>query len=442
MNNKGQHKPDSTFSVCPVCLQRIPAGLDLENGQTVMRKSCAEHGNFSVVIWRGEPQRAHWIAETLESSSDDNQDCPTACGLCPGHRQSTCCIQLEVTNRCNLSCRYCLAGAQPSGTQQQMDPPLAKLKEWIADITSRGLTFLQITGGEPTLRDDLPEIVRFAKASGCEYVQLNSNGLRLGRDVSLVRALAEAGLSFVFMQFDGVDDDAHIKLRGRPLFEDKMLAVELCGRYNIGVTLVPTLVPGVNDHAVGDIIRLSIKHSPAVRGVHFQPVSYFGRYPLDPQNKQRMTLPELYQAVFSQASEIVPSGSIVPSRCDHAACGFHGAYVVTPQGLKSLTSKKQSVCIEVPSAERNRQFVGRRWQRPAAPSAGSEPGVNYDKCDLSTLDGFFLRSRTHAFTISAMAFQDALTLDLSRLRQCSLHVYDHGRIVPFCAHHLTPIGCH
>ena len=55
------------------------------------------------------------------------------------------------------------------------------------------------------MRDDLPEIVAYAKQVGCKYVQLNSNGLRLAEDEAFVKRLAAAGLSFVFMQFDGVD---------------------------------------------------------------------------------------------------------------------------------------------------------------------------------------------------------------------------------------------
>ncbi len=94
------------------------------------------------------------------------------------------------------------------------------------------------------MRDDLPEIVAYAKQVGCKYVQLNSNGLRLAEDEAFVKRLADAGLSFVFMQFDGVDDAVYEKLRRRLMLEVKKRAIEQCGRYGIGVTLVPVIVPG------------------------------------------------------------------------------------------------------------------------------------------------------------------------------------------------------
>lgn len=432
MNALARANPHSTFSVCPVCLQRIPAVLEHdEKGEVRMRKSCPVHGSFSTVVWRGEPERSEWTRDVTELPRDFNPDCPTMCGLCPGHRQSTCCIQLEVTLRCNLSCRDCLAQEAMFTGRQQADPSLSEVQSWITDIVSRGMTFLQITGGEPTLRDDLPAIIRFAKESGCEYVQLNSNGLRLASDEAYVEALAEAGLSFVFLQFDSLDDAVYRVLRGRDCVEQKKMAVEMCGRHNIGVTLVPTLVPELNDKEVGDILRYAVGRSPVVRGVHYQPISFFGRRTAAPRDQERLTLPEVLRAVYAQAGDFVPVGSLVPSHCDHAACGFHGGYIVTPQGLTALTPQQGCSCRPLSPAEKNRQFVGRRWQRPPQGF-----GAGSDCCDLSTLDGFIRRSRTHAFTISAMAFQDAFTLDIERLSQCSLHVYTNGRVVPFCVRHL------
>lgn len=57
--------------------------------------------------------------------------------------------------------------------------------------------------------------------------------------------------------------------------------------------------------------------------------------------------------------------------------------------------------------------------------------------DSLDLDYFMNRVRTHGFTLTAMAFQDAGNLDLERLRRCSLHVFDNDRFVPFCAYYLS-----
>lgn len=423
----------NTYSVCPKCLKRIPASITKQGNDFFIEKSCTDHGSFSAIIWRGDviPMEG-WGNYQAPVNEDRPPDCPDSCGLCPGHLQKTCCVLIEVTTRCNLKCPVCFA--QSGGTTQ--DPSISEIMDNFEKLVKNGNTFIQLSGGEPTVRNDLPEIVAAAKAAGCENIQLNSNGIRLGQDKGFTRALAQAGLSFVFMQFDGTEDVIYEKLRGRPLFAEKQAAIESCSDEMIGVTLAPTLVPGVNDHNIGDILRFGFEHSPAVRGVHFQPVSYFGRYPRPPENKDRITLPEVLCAIERQTMGRVNISDFLPSACDHPRCGFHGDFVVLPEGLMKLTPKNQTnACCQPDGTEhlKSRNFVSRRWRRAATQSTEQY----CDNDGFIYLDAFLDRVRTHGFTITAMAFQDAYTLDVERLRRCSLHVYKDGKTIPFCVRYLT-----
>ena len=416
-----------TFSVCPVCLKRVPAQRVREGRAVYLEKACPEHGLFRAVLWRGLGDFEAWVG--AEEAPLQEPRCPEACGLCEDHRQRTCCVQLEVTRRCDLACRHCLAGGG-----QDHEPTLAQLREDLARLTVPGQTLVQLTGGEPTLRDDLPELVAAAKAAGCRYVQLNTNGLRLASDPGYARALAQAGLSFVFMQFDGTEEAIHEALRGRPLLALKREAIARCAELNVGVTLVPTLVPGVNTHNLGDLLRFGIAQAPAVRGIHFQPVTHLGRVPVRPTDAGRFTLDQLLHELVRQSEGLLQTSHLAPSSCDHPLCGFHGDFVVTPEGrLMPLTRRKEGACCAPATAEQNRLFVARRWERP------KEYGPVSSGTDLRHMDTFLGRVKSHGFTLTAMAFQDAGNLDLARLRRCSLHVYDRGRFVPFCAHHLTAI---
>ncbi len=425
-----------TYSVCPVCLKRIPAVHALRGKEVYLEKTCSEHGDFSVVIWRGLRGMESWRGSLPVIEEGENENCPHGCGLCPEHRQGTCCVLLEVTKRCNLKCSFCFA----EGGHGQ-DIPFQTVRARLRALAVPGKTLVQLSGGEPTVRDDLPAIVATAKEAGCQYVQLNTNGIRLAENENYVRSLAEAGLSFVFMQFDGIDDNIYQKLRGRDLFSIKQKAIDNCSRYNLGVTLVPTIVPQVNTQEIGDIIRFAVSQAPAVRGVHFQPVSYFGRIPAMPSDEQRFTLDELIEAIERQAGSLVRQDSLMPSRCDHPMCGFHGDYIVMhDQTLHPLHKVKSSCCDTVTSADKNRSFVAGRWQRPnvgeMSPCTVNSQEIPVYKDDIETLDGFLRSIRSHGFTITAMAFQDAWNIDLERLRRCSLHVYDEGRLVPFCAYYL------
>lgn len=423
-----------TYSVCPVCLKRIPAQRVCVGEEVFLKKECPDHGKFSTVIWRGKLDISGWIGDIAPIAAGENLNCPTACGLCPDHRQESCCVLLEITSRCNLSCRFCFAD-----NKNLPDPPFEQVCSWLSQLAEPGKTLVQLSGGEPTVRDDLPQIIAAAKKAGCKYVQLNSNGIRLAEDKEYVKALAEAGLSFVFMQFDGTEDNIYQSLRGRPLLITKKQAIANCAEYNIGVTLVPTLVPGINTHNIGEILRFAVKNSPAVRGVHFQPVSYFGRIPELPGDSKRFTLDELLWQIKEQAGELIQLQNLLPSSCDHPLCGFHGDFIVMPDGLVPLSKRREkdkACCLGTAPAERNREFVARRWQRRQAgcceadSCCGTEP-------DIHSMDGFLQKVRSHGFTVTAMAFQDAGNLDLERLRQCSLHVFDKGRFVPFCAYYLS-----
>lgn len=419
-----------TRSVCPVCLENIPAFLTREEtGQIVLEKACPTHGAYRVPVWRGKPDFEQWLCGAEPLAPGAGLACPENCGLCAEHESGTCCTLLEVTRRCNLRCRYCFASGGADGD----DPPLEACKRAICDIVRQcGEPLLQFSGGEPTLRDDLPKLIRFAKEAGCSYTQVNTNGIRLAEDPDYVKRLAAAGLDIVFLQFDGTREDIYETLRGRPLLETKLAAIRACSAQNLGVTLVPTVVRGVNDGELGALVSLAVSLSPAVRGIHFQPVSYFGRYPGAPQENERYTLDELMADISGQAR--LPLESFLPSRCDHPLCGFHARFLIEPDGsLKPLGSATCSSRARK-SARDNREYIARRWRRaPDAPPPGEALS------DAMDFDTFLYRLRHRSLTLSAMAFQDAMNLNVERLRQCSLHVYDRGAIKPFCAKYLTGI---
>lgn len=425
----------NTASLCPICLKPIPAVRKKVGKEYRLIKTCPDHGTFSALVWKGSEDLELWTGPQPECGAEPDLNCPQDCGLCGKHLRMTCCTLLEVTDRCNLRCRFCFAD-----NEQATDRPLSDILEDIRDIVKKtGGTLLQLSGGEPTLRDDLPEIVAFAKEAGYPYIQLNTNGLRLAADPGYVKALAQAGLSFVFLQFDGVSDDVYRTLRGRPLLALKEQAIANCAACRIGVTLVPTLVPGVNTHQVGDLVRYAMTHTPAVRGVHFQPVSYFGRIPHQPTDDQRYTLGQLLDDLVEQTGGVISRESLVPSACDHPLCGFHGDYVALPGGrvqpLSKRGAKVPSGCQTDP-ARQNRDYIGKRWSRtdPEQGPCCCAPAMDPD---LENLDEFLRWKRTHGFTLTSMAFQDAGNLDFERLRHCSLHVYRSGKLIPFCASYVT-----
>lgn len=435
-----------TESVCPECLTRIPANRVQYGEDVYLEKECPEHGPFKTIIWRGSPAFTGWVRPKTPSYpknpfTEVRLGCPFDCGLCPEHEQQSCCVLLEVTQRCDLHCPVCFADAAHTpkkNVQGEGDLTHDQVRAWYQRLLDAGGPFnVQLSGGEPCVRDDLPEIIGIGRSMGFTFFQLNTNGLRIGRDVSYLSELKEAGLSTVFLQFDGTNDAIYRTIRGRELLDKKMAVIENCSRLGIGVVLVPTLVPGVNSADIGNILRLALAHMPTVRGVHFQPISYFGRYPQAPSDEMRMTIPEVIRAIDIQTEGLIPVSTLCPPGGENALCSFHGNYVLMPDGaLKPLTRHKgESCCQPIPAAEgalRSREFVAAHWSTPAT-SLSVLDGPGFGEWDV-----FLERKRTHTFCVSGMAFQDAWTLDLDRLRDCYIHTASpDGRLIPFCAYNLT-----
>ncbi|MBG0789886.1 MAG: radical SAM protein [Desulfovibrionaceae bacterium] len=428
-------------SVCPVCLRPIPARHETVGEETFLVKECPDHGVFKTVVWRGEPGFHDWSRPKVPSPPGKpftraDRGCPLDCGLCDAHRQHTCTAVMEVTWRCDLGCPVCFAS---SGRAAPPDPTVREMARLFDRVfEASGHCNIQLSGGEPTVRDDLPDLIRLGKSKGFPFIQLNTNGLRIGREPGYARILAEAGLDSVFLQFDGTGDDIYTVLRGRPLLDLKLAALDALTGAGIGIVLVPTVVPGVNDHDLGAILKLATVRSPSVRGVHFQPVSYFGRYPQAPGDDQRITLPEVMRFLEAQTGGVVRARDFLPPGCEHSHCSFHANYLVTEAGgLHRLSAGGACGCAPRPAprpasegADKAKAFVKRQWAGPgeALPMADVPDG----------LDAFIARAATHTLAVSAMAFQDAWTLDLERLKGCCIHeVSPDGRLIPFCAYNLT-----
>lgn len=425
----------TTQSVCPVCLKRLTASKKREGDRVFLEKTCPEHGSFRTLIWNGPPDYDSWNrndpkVHLAHTHTRKDRGCPYDCGICPEHRQNTCCVLLEVTQRCNLSCPVCFAS---SGESQAEDPSVEEISQWYDLLMDSGGPFnIQLSGGEPTMRDDLPDLIRISKEKGFSFFQLNTNGLRLATQPDYAAALKAAGLDCVFLQFDGLQDSTYLALRGKALLRQKLAVIDVCAKNGLGVVLVPTIACGINDSEIGALLNFAVQRLPDVRGIHFQPMSYFGRYPGQPG--QRLTIPDMLRKIEEQTAGQMKAADFSPGSAENPYCSFHASYLLQPNGsLKSLGGQKESCCG---NASRSREYVAQHWS--AAPSSGCCSSLR--EREPQSFDDFLERTRQYTLPVSGMIFQDAWNLDLDRLRQCYIHVVSPDRrIIPFCAYNLTGV---
>jgi len=429
-----------TKSVCPVCLKVVQAKRAVgEDGFVYLQKTCPEHGDFSALIWEGSAQDyLNWNdagggKDTPPNPLPAERGCPYDCGLCEDHERPCCCVLLELTNRCNLRCPVCFASA---GEGEPKDLSLEEIARQYDMLMERGGPFnIQLSGGEPTLREDLPEIAALGREKGFTFFQLNTNGLRLAEEPGYARKLKDAGVSCVFLQFDGLRDETYQTLRGRPLLKQKLAAVERCADADLPVVLVPTVAPGVNDGELGDILNFAIERMPCVRGVHFQPVSYFGRCGL-PAPSRRLTIPRMLRLIEEQTEGRMKASDFGGGGAESPYCSSHASYLRQEDGsLKALPRRRgQCCCVKSKDA---RDFVSRQW---GASRLKLKRKGGAGMTETSSLDAFLESVHLRTFAVSGMLFQDAYTLDLERLRRCYICEVDSARgMVPFCAYNLTAV---
>jgi len=434
-----------TESLCPVCMKRLPAMREVRGSDVFLVKRCPEHGEFHTIIWRSGPEFRGWKKKsggnrTGEAQTPTVRGCPFDCGICPAHRKNACTAVIEVTSRCNLRCPVCFADSGGAGR----DLDLAEMEECYRRVLRASGTdiIIQLSGGEPTVRDDLPAVIEMGRSLGFPFIQVNTNGLRIAEEKSYAFTLRQAGAASVFLQFDGTEDGIYETLRGRPLYAAKRRAIQRCAENGIGVVLVPTLVPGVNTHNIGSIIKLALELSPAVRGVHFQPVGYFGRCPDTPENSRRLTLPDVMAAIEEQTDGMMRIEDFSPPGWENSLCSFHGTFLAKPGGgLQALTGHGAAGCCSAEGGDAHAvSFTARQWSAPPAAtgqeccccdSSGNGPGTE-------TLDGFLELVRTRMLSVSCMAFQDVWNLDLERTKDCCIHVVaPNGKMIPFCLYNMT-----
>jgi cyclic pyranopterin phosphate synthase len=177
-------------------------------------------------------------------------------------------LRLSLTDRCNFRCSYCSPLAQEQHEDPLTRPEVARLTGIFAGL---GVRRVRLTGGEPTLRRDLVEIVRdVAACPGIEEVALTTNGQALD---ALAGPLRAAGLTRVNISLDTLDPARLLALSGRsaslPRITAGIAAARAAGFASVKLNVV--VVRGVNEEEVAALARFGWHHGATVRFIELMP---------------------------------------------------------------------------------------------------------------------------------------------------------------------------
>jgi uncharacterized radical SAM superfamily Fe-S cluster-containing enzyme len=386
------------------------------------------------------------------------QGCPFDCGLCPEHQQHTCLGLIEITSRCNLHCPACFADAG-SGASTSLSPgtstalsagydlSLAEV-EAILDrfVETEGRPeVVQISGGEPTIHPQILDILAAAKARNIRHVMLNTNGLRLAQEPDFVRQLARYEPT-IYLQFDGLTAATYEALRGRDLRAVKQQALAHLAEAGMTAVLVATVVRGVNEDEIGDILRYGLEH-PAVLGISYQPVTFTGRCLEHHDPLNRITVPGVLHALEAQTEGLFRVSDFVPVPCPHPDCSactyaFVDGDRVTP--IPRLVNVDDY--LDFVTNRTLPEWSGEIQQAlEALWSIGATTGTDRTTGDLTCVacgidvvlpsDPELLKQSF--FMVQVHGFMDEHTFDLKRLMKCCIHeLLPDGRAVPLCAYNV------
>ena len=424
-------------SICPTCLRTIPSLRFEKQGKVYVTKTCPEHGVFETVIWGNASTYDAWAQGSTHAKriggSTDHPPCPGACGLCSEHEGDACVVVIPVIDACNMHCTVCFADS--NSNQEALS--LATIERLFrACLEKPSAPSVQLSGGEPTLHNDLESIVKRGKDMGLPHIQLNTNGILLSQDLRYVQSLKEAGLDLVYLQFDGVEETTYKAIRGRNCLNEKMKAIENCSKAELGVILVPTIIPNINDSEIGAIISFARERIDTVKGIHFQPVSYFGRYPKKAALQQeRITIPDLLKRIEEQTNGEITATMMQPRKKFDAHCSFSASFVQDTRGvLHPLSQTMEESTKKVPVhpdqdvfALESIEYTNRFWRKKETTCCSKDD----DQSPASWIEN-------HRLSLSGMHFQDAWTLELDRLKGCCVFVLQEDeRFIPFCSYYLT-----
>ena len=458
-----------TQSICPECLKTLDATIFEKDNKVFIKKQCPEHGSFTELYWSDYDQ--YMKAEQLRYDGEGlnnphtkkEKGCPNDCGICTEHKSHTALAIIDITNRCNLTCPICFANAASAGyVYEPTKEEIVGMLENLRKNDPVPATALQFSGGEPTIRKDLFELIKKAKEIGFRHVEINTNGIRLAQSVDYCKKLKESGVSTIYLQFDGLTADVYRFIRGIDLLEKKMQAIENCREAGIkSLVLVVTLVKGVNDNQLGDIIKFAAKNFDVIRCINVQPVSLCGRLPQEEREKMRITIPDFTKLVEEQTngeikvSDFYPVPTVVPVSkaigtlkdkryvefTAHPHCGlatylFIDGEKITPitryanidKFIKSMKKiyelaekgSKNKAKLHLLTAARHVKFGFLRKYLLRVLKEGDYKALG----DL----------QRNSILLSSMHFMDPYNFDLERVQRCVIHyAIPDGRIIPFCA---------
>lgn len=226
---------EKTQSLCSICYSRIPAMVYEQNGQVYINKRCFQHGEFNCLVEKDVDFYRRFAHINYEKRIEFDR------------------LVIPITYRCNLDCSYCY-----TPFIKRKDIALNEIEEAVENFSGKEIC---LSGGEPTLREDLISIIAIVRKLG-KRAFLVTNGLRLS-DRDYVCDLKRAGLNAILFSLDSLNEDFYVGIKKSKnhfinILDLKKKALINLEMEKIWTTIGVTIYPGINDKEIKDLFIFAL----------------------------------------------------------------------------------------------------------------------------------------------------------------------------------------
>ena len=179
-------------------------------------------------------------------------------------------LRVSVTDRCNLRCAYCMP-EEPIWFERDVMLTYEEIGRLVRIAAGRGVRKIRLTGGEPLVRRDLPELVaQLADVSGVDELSLTTNALLLAGQAA---ALRTAGLTRINVSLDTLDPARYARLTRRDRLRQALEGVAAAAAVGLSPIKVNTvLLRGVNEDEVETLVEHARDQGWELRFIEFMPL--------------------------------------------------------------------------------------------------------------------------------------------------------------------------
>jgi len=286
-------------STCNTCKRLVPATRMERGGQVFLVKTCPECGPSETLI---SGDAARYQAKRRLDSGFEHRGCTLQCLSCTHKKPNI--VFVDVTNRCNLNCPICINNTPSMGFL--FEPPLDYFRRIFQHFSTYAAPpSIQLFGGEPTVREDLFDIIRLAKSFGLP-TRVVTNGVKLA-DEDYCRKLIETRAT-ILIAYDGANPELYRVLRK----SEKVLGLKQKAIDNIQkighakVTLMTLAAKGFNDGELPELFRFCHARRDCIRAIYFMPLAHTWNpetFQLQPDRITGEDIEQLIADAFSREGE-------------------------------------------------------------------------------------------------------------------------------------------